>query len=82
MGIDKKAYGYHLQISSWKIFRSSGSLVIAIIWLLLSMWSGQVSLVVLFERKEMDKSCHDILAVVYENTSLVAISLLSQSCTA
>ena len=82
MGIDTKAYGFHLQISSWKIFRLSGSLIIAIIWLLLSMWSGQVSLVVLFDRKEMNSTCQDVLPAVYKNASLVVTSLLSESCTA
>jgi len=82
MDIDKKAYGYHLKIMSWKIFSVSGSIIIAIIWLLLGMLSWQVSLLTLVHKKEINNTCQDVLAAVYKSDSSVVKSLLSQSCTA
>ncbi|GAB5031134.1 Hypothetical protein NocV09_00500050 [Nannochloropsis oceanica] len=46
------------------------------------MPSGQVSREALSDQKEMNNTCQDVIAKLYTNASVLAIPLLSPSCTA
>lgn len=81
MGKEAKVHGYHSRISSWRGSRFLVSLIIGIVWLIFSMWSGQVSRVVSLDQQGMDRACQDILAKIYSNASSVVVPLLSLSCT-